>query len=105
MKQVQARIIIPADIAFADLALRRDSETGAVGFRWTVIERICEASGLDVAVLGAGPEDNVAALIMAWYDAHRARGGKPDPVADDLIAEAAAEDALGGGFSHQPGRA
>lgn len=100
-----ARIIIPDDMKFADLDLRRNPQSGDVTLRWEVIERICAASGIDIALLRDAPEDNVAGLIVAWYAEHRERGGAPDPVADDLIAEAAAEDALGGGFSHQPGRA
>lgn len=47
----------------------------------------------------------LAGLLMAWYRAHRSGGGALDPVAEDLIAEAAAEDAAGQPYSHAPGRA
>ena len=46
-----------------------------------------------------------AATKARWVRANRDSGGAPDPVADDLIAEASIEDQRGGGFSHQPGQA
>lgn len=99
-----ASISIPNWIAFAELALQR-TPSGAVRFNWTPIERICEESGIDVALLRDRHEDNVAGLIIAWYAEHLARGGAADPVADDLIREAQLEDQHGAGLSHTPGRA
>lgn len=104
MQQIAARITIPDNIAFADLQLSRDSD-GAVSFRWSVIERICKASGLSVDLVAADPEEHVAALIVAWYQAHRQQGGAPDPVAEDLIAEVEAEECAGQRVSLPPGRA
>jgi hypothetical protein len=95
---------IPDDIDFSALELERDPD-GMVSFRWDIIERICDASGIDPATFREAPEDNIAGLLVAWYMEHRARGGAPDPVEEDLIAETLAEDALGGGLSHPPGRA
>lgn len=97
-------ITIPDGIAFHALKLARDPD-GHVSFAWPPIEAICAASGLDMALFRDGPEDNVAGLIIAWYQQHLAHGGAPDPVAEDLLAEVRAEDRLGGGLSHQPGRA
>lgn len=97
-------IAIPNDVDFADLKLARDSD-GAASFDWSPIERICEASGLDIAVLMDGPEDNVAGLLMQWYMAHRTAGGAPDPVQEDLINETMLEDSAGQPFSLPPGRA
>jgi hypothetical protein len=97
--------IIPEGLDFSDLRLSRDPETGGVDFEWQPIADICAANGFDPALFSDGPEDNATALISAWYADHLARGGARDSVMDDLIAEAAAEDARGGGFSHQPGRA
>jgi hypothetical protein len=51
------------------------------------------------------PEDNVAGLIVGWYQAHRQHGGDSDPVAEDLIAEVEAEEKAGQTVSHQAGRA
>jgi len=75
-----------------------------VSFDDSVITRICESNGLDPNIT-IGDEDNAAGLIIAWYSEHRANGGNTDLVAEDLLAEIRAEDAFGGGLSHQPGRA
>ncbi len=104
MQQQLTRVAIPDDIEFSSLRLARDAD-GAVSFDWGVIERICRANNLPVELLREGPEDNVAGLLIDWYSAHRAAGGAPDPVIEDLVAEAAAEDAAGQPYSHAPGRA
>lgn len=97
-------ILIPAALPFSSLALTRDPD-GGVSFDLGTISIIERASGLPDGYFMEQPEDAVSALVVQWYAAHRAAGGDPDPVADDLIAEARAEDERGGGFSHQPGRA
>lgn len=99
-----AQIIIPDDVRFSDLRLARESD-GMVSFDWSPIERICAASGIDVALLRDGPEDNVSSLVVAWYAEHLRHGGERDPVQDDLIAETIAEDAAGQHASLPPGRA
>lgn len=104
MQQQMTKVAIPNDLNFSDLRLARDPD-GSVSFDWAVIERICEASGLPVELLREGPEDNVAGLLIGWYQAHRQRGGAPDPVAEDLLAEVRAEESAGQPFSHAPGRA
>lgn len=104
MTRTLATLQIPDDLDFSALKLSRAAD-GGVSFDWAPIARICAASGVDPAVFSDGPEDNVGALIARWYHAHRARGGAPDPVHEDLIAEAAAEDAAGQPVSLQPGRA
>lgn len=103
MQPSTATAIIPDDVQFADLKLTRTS-SGSVSFDWSPIERICAASGIDPATLRDGHEDNVAGLIIAWYERHIARGGEPDPAYEDLVAEAQAEDAAGQPYSHSPGR-
>lgn len=105
MDKTPVTICIPDDLEFSDLKLARDSTSGAISFDWAPIERICEASGIDVSVFRDQHEDNVSGLIVQWYTAHLASDGARDRVQDDLIAEMLAEDALGGGYSHQPGRA
>ena len=97
-------ILIPADLAFADLRLARNPD-GAVSFDSAIVERVALASGLPADYFMVRPEDAVAELIVNWYAKHRAAGGEADPVADDLIAETRVEDERGGGLSHQPGRA
>lgn len=100
-----ATVRIPDDLEFSALKLSRDQRTGDVEFDWQPIERICEANGIDVDLFRRGPEDNLSGLLAAWYSEHLDRGGARDACMDDLIAEAAAEDQHGGGFSHPPGRA
>jgi len=100
----EIRIKIPDSLDFSALRLARDAD-GMVSFDWTPIEKICTLNNLDFAIFRDAPEDNLAALLTAWYADHLSRGVAPDPVQEDLIAEAKAEDALGGGFSHAPGRA
>lgn len=100
----ELRIQIPADLDFSALRLARDAY-GMVSFSWLPIERICAESGIDVAIFRDAPEDNLAALVNAWYAEHIARGGKRDPVQEDFIAETLLEDERGGGFSYPPGAA
>jgi hypothetical protein len=100
----EMRVQIPDDLDFSDLRLARDSD-GMVSFDWSPIEKICAISGVDVAIFREAPEDNLAALIDAWYREHLSRGGEQDPVQEDLIAEATAENQFGAGLSHRPGRA
>ena len=98
-------ISIPQGMAFADLRLSRDPDTGDVSFDTTVIERIERESGLPEGFFMGQPEDALAALLTTWYSAHRAAGGHADTVAEELIAEVRAEDAAGQHHSHNPGRA
>jgi len=93
--QQAVRITIPDNLDYADLKLSRDAVTGAVEFEWTPIERICEASDLDVALFRDSTEDNLSALLVAWYTEHLARGGAPDAVQEQILAEVEAEDTLG----------
>jgi len=93
MEKRATRLAIPDDVEFADLKLTRDPKTGEVEFDWTPIERICEASGIDIALFREGPEDNVSGLIVGWYRAHREAGGAADPVQEALLREVVAEDA------------
>lgn len=85
------RIVIPEDVRFEDLRLKRET-SGEISFSWDVIERICEASSVDPALFRGSPEDLTAGLIVQWYTAHRERGGSPDPVADALLDEVIDED-------------
>ena len=103
-QQIMKVVMIPDDVEFADLQLSRAPD-GSVTFNWAPIEKICQASGVDVALLRDQHEDNVAGLLTQWYRVHRETGGEPDPVAEDLLAEVMAENAAGQNFSLPPGRA
>lgn len=87
---------IPDNLEFSDLNLTRD-DSGAVSFDWTPIEAICTASGINTAVFRDMPEGNIAGLIIQWYSMHMQHGGERDPVADQLLAEVALEDAPAAG--------
>jgi hypothetical protein len=105
VQHVPVTLIVPDDLSFADLKLARDPATGDVTFDAGVVERIAVASGLPSDFFLTQPEDVLGGVLTQWYRAHLAAGGAPDPVQEELIAEARLEDEHGGGFSHQPGRA
>lgn len=98
----EIRIQIPDGVTFEDLELTREAD-GSVTFNLDVIEAIREASGLPAGAFD--DEDDLASLIIGWYTAHRELGGEPNEAAEELIAEAAAEDSSGQPFSLPPGRA
>ena len=98
------KLVIPDGLDYANLQLKRDAD-GHVSFDWSPIEKICIASGIDIAVFRDAHEDNVSALLVAWYQAHLDAGGAHDPVQDDMIAETLLEDLHGDGTSHAPGQA
>lgn len=104
MEKMLTTITIPEEVDFSDLSLSREPD-GSVSFDMAVVEKICRASGIPIALLRDGPEDSVSGLLVAWYHAHLAQGGDRDLVADDLIAEAVIEESAGQNFSLQPGRA
>lgn len=104
MQRQLANITIPDTVNFADLKLSRDAD-GMVSFDWSPVELICNASNVPIEILRDGPEDNVSALIVAWYDNHIAQGGQRDAVADDIISEVVIEQQHGTTVSHKPGRA
>ena len=59
-----------------------------------VIFRICKSSGIPEEAFRDTDEDNVAGLIVSWYQAHRQNGGAADPLRD-LIAEVIEEEKAG----------
>jgi hypothetical protein len=89
MKLVK-HIQIPVDISFEDLHLSRDPVTGLIEFDAEPVEQVCEANHIDPDTLLT--EDNIGALLSAWYQAHRANGGAADPVQEQILAEVQAED-------------
>jgi len=78
---------IPPELDFAALALARDSVTGDITFEWAPLEQICAANALDPSMLEEEDSDIVSELIVAWYEAHLAAGGAPDPIQEGLLLE------------------
>ncbi len=85
------KIMVPPEINFAELDLRRHPDNGDVSFRWEAVEQLCAYNQIDHAFLKRSHEDNVAGLITAWYAHHLQAGGARNAVADQLIAEAMQE--------------
>jgi hypothetical protein len=97
-------IDVPGDVDFSDLHLTRRHSDDKLFFDWQVVMRVCIESRIDFVRL-RNSESTARRLVIAWYKAHRELGGKPDPVAEELIAEADIVHAHGGGFFYPPGRA
>lgn len=102
--QKQLKISIPEHLTFQNLGLGRKKD-GSITFNADVINDILRHSKIDPKLFWESDEDNMAGLIIDWYANHLKNGGAHDPVADDLIAEAMAEDESGSGISHKPGSA
>jgi len=83
----ELKLTIPATVDFADLKLSRDPITGAVSFDWLPIELICQESGIDSDIFRNTHEDNVAGLLVTWYERHIKAGGAADPVVEELLEE------------------
>lgn len=94
MAAKKLNVVIPEGLDFSALHLHRDPITLAVQFDWAPIEQLCAASNLDIALFRDSPEDNVSGLLVAWYFEHRQRGGDPDQVAEQIIAEVQAESVV-----------
>lgn len=99
------RLEFPHGLDFCALKLARHPRTGALKFDRATIERICALNNIDPHRLSRANAGTVADFIAHLYKAHRASGGAPDLVAEDLLAEVRAEDARISGTSHPPGRA
>lgn len=83
MSKQCVQIEVPEDLTFHALALHRDQRTGDIAYNVGAIERLCAHNRLDLNLFG--DEDALAQLIGAWYSAHRANGGEPDPVCEELL--------------------
>lgn len=71
---------------FSTLRLTRDLETDEIEFDEPALMAAADAMGETIT----GPDD-VGRVLHQWYTAHRAAGGAPDPVAEDLFWEAVEE--------------
>ena len=89
------KIPFPENQGFYPLDLGHSSSpNGNIEFDWSLIEDICEASGMDIAEFLDTREHDASMLIHQWYAEHRGRGGAPDPVMEDIITAARIEEIL-----------
>lgn len=91
MSPQMATLSIPDGVEFSDLQLARQGD-GSIVFDWSPIKRICAASNIPVDLFRQASEDNIAGLLISWYITHLNRGGAPDPVAEELLSGALADD-------------
>ena len=86
---------VPTDLDFNDLNLTRDPVSGDISFDWAPVEKICEVNQIDISIFKDQHEDNVGALLVYWYFEYIKAGGKPNLVAESLLAEISVEDEFG----------
>ena|SRR5450756_2110225 len=79
---------------FADLALEREPVTRRLLYAPGPLSEMCRTNGLDPAAALAN-EDLACWLICEWYVTHIEAGGEPDPTAEVILAEVAAQEASG----------
>ncbi len=78
-------IVIPDDVKFENLNLRRDPERKHIRYDDAVLLKVLEANNLDLDEM---TRDNaVGGFIITWYMEQRQAGGKEDAVAEQIIAE------------------
>ncbi len=78
-------IVIPDDVKFENLNLRRDPERKHIRYDDAVLLKVLEANHLDLDEM---TRDNaIGGFIITWYMEHRQAGGKDDAVAEQIIAE------------------
>lgn len=78
-------IVIPDDVKFENLNLRRDPERKHIRYDDAVLLKVLEANNLDLDAMTA--DNAVGGFIITWYMEQRQAGGKEDPVAEQIIAE------------------
>lgn len=82
------KLRIPEGLDFGALNLHREANRD-LSFDVAAVNQICAHNNISPEVFWQTQEDNVAGLIIAWYQAHRESGGAPDAVAEQLILETA----------------
>jgi len=83
--ETAVKIKIPFGLDFDDLKLALD-EDGDVCYDGKTIEKVCQASNLDISHFTNGPPENLWHLIGVWYSAHRKHGGPLNPIAEEIFA-------------------
>jgi len=97
-----AMITLPATgFSFADLALAREPDTQRLLYRPEPLRWLMRVNGFESQTV-FDSEDLACWLIAEWYAEHLAKGGEPDPVAEDILTEVTAAH-FSGISSFQPG--
>ena len=104
-QNTKLEVVIPNDVAFSDLNLQHDPRSGGVVFEYRPIERICEASGIELELLSESDDERLGEFVMSWYTEHLAHGGQPDFVADSIMEEISLTEQAGQCFSYPAGHA
>lgn len=74
---------LPDGYTFADLRLRR-CETDAIDLDMDLVQLICKLNGLDFDKVCQDPGPVVSTILTIWYKNHRAQGGQPDALMEEL---------------------
>lgn len=83
-KDVSHQLLIPDGLAFGDLGLNRCPETKRPRFKMSVFAALCKVNGFGPAPTIAN-SDLAVWIILEWYRAHLAAGGKHDRVAERML--------------------
>jgi len=78
-------IVIPDDVKFENLNLRRDPVHKHIRYDDAVLLKVLEANNLDLDEMTL--DNAVGGFIITWYMEHRQAGGKEDAVAEQIILE------------------
>jgi hypothetical protein len=97
------KLLVPRELEFAELALERESVTLRLLFAPGPLAVLCLGNGLDLEAFLANA-DLSCWMITEWYCSHREAGGEPDPVAEKILAEVAANTESGIAVLQQGGR-
>lgn len=80
-------IKVPPAANFSALKLTRDA-AGGLHYRPEPLSACCSANGFDIEMT-LGNEVLASVVIAEWYLAYRKAGGRPDSVADEILAACA----------------
>lgn len=81
MKQVNFEI--PDEINFLELGLHYNDD-GHFAYSMTIFKAFLEHNGLSIDQIS---QDDVENILVAWYFAHRQKGGEPDWCMEQIINE------------------
>ncbi len=97
-------IAIPNGMAFSDLKLSR-ATNGDMEFDSEILRDLFAVNRIDEELFFSGPDENLATLLIAWYQAALEMGEPKNPIMEDIAEEMRIENELGDGNSHPPGTA